>query len=62
MHWKPRSYQSNKEQDVLSLVAKDAVNYEIAELLKISENTVKTHLVTYGESACAKSPQQPSLL
>lgn len=41
---------------MLSLVAKDAVNYEIAELLKISENTVKTHLVTYGESACAKAP------
>ena len=42
--WKGRVLLSRREQEVVSKVAEGMRNREIAELLRVSEHTVKNHL------------------
>ena len=53
---------SNREIEVLSLVAKGDTNKEIAEKLYISENTVKVHLSAIMEKMHVKNRQQAAVL
>jgi len=52
------SLLSPREQEVLNLVAKGAYNKEIANLLFITENTVKVHMRTIMEKLHVHNRQQ----
>ncbi len=52
---------SNREIEVLSLVARGDTNKEIAEKLYISENTVKVHLSAILEKMHVKNRQQAAI-
>ena len=49
---------SEREQEVLSLVAKGATNRQIADALSISENTVKAHMCRIFEKLHAQNRQE----
>ncbi len=58
----PAANLSMREQEVLRLVARGAGNHEIADTLKIAENTVKNHLRNILAKLHVQSRSQAALL